>query len=426
MKKISFYKMPIGGDIEFLFTKNGKVVESKKVIGSGIDCGRSSRVITDGVQGEFTPAASTCRESFAGNILSCIRSVEDKEAMFASSVDLDQQTFDGISDESKVFGCKPSFDAYLGKETKIAVDGKDTKQRTCGGHIHIGNLGITVRYNPKERKLSPQCAKCADVNLCGEYTSDKTYIINSLDKEISIHDLNENTSFIKDDVFKLLVEKHLKDIDPSKDEISLEFNSLTVALRNPKVTIPLMDLFCGIPSVLIDRSKDAKIRRMLYGKAGDFRKPNYGLEYRSLSNFWIKSPYLVSLFTGLARHAVLFSAASVDSPEILDALYSVVSKKEIADAINENDFEKAKEIFNKTYKFLIGSAPGGDTYSYPIYDKQTVAFFKWFVINFDKFEKDIFKSWRKYGTNGWRTFMSNTSFDLSDIDKKFESFNPEN
>ena len=47
-----------------------------------------------------------------------------------------------------------------------------------------------------------------------------------------------------------------------------------------------MDLFLGVPSVLID--KDTR-RRGMYGGAGCLRYKPYGVEYRTLSNFWIFS-----------------------------------------------------------------------------------------------------------------------------------------
>lgn len=46
-----------------------------------------------------------------------------------------------------------------------------------------------------------------------------------------------------------------------------------------------MDLLLGVPSVLLD---DDQRRRTMYGKAGAMRHKPYGVEYRSLSNFWIK------------------------------------------------------------------------------------------------------------------------------------------
>lgn len=46
-----------------------------------------------------------------------------------------------------------------------------------------------------------------------------------------------------------------------------------------------MDLFLGAPSVVLDPDR---MRRELYGKAGCIRIKPYGLEYRTLSNFWLK------------------------------------------------------------------------------------------------------------------------------------------
>lgn len=45
------------------------------------------------------------------------------------------------------------------------------------------------------------------------------------------------------------------------------------------------DLFLGVPSIALD--PDTK-RRQLYGKAGAIRIKPYGIEYRTLSNFWLK------------------------------------------------------------------------------------------------------------------------------------------
>lgn len=55
---------------------------------------------------------------------------------------------------------------------------------------------------------------------------------------------------------------------------------------NPTNLIRCMDLFLGVPSVVLDPDKE---RRKLYGKAGAFRLKEYGVEYRTLSNFWIFS-----------------------------------------------------------------------------------------------------------------------------------------
>jgi hypothetical protein len=54
--------------------------------------------------------------------------------------------------------------------------------------------------------------------------------------------------------------------------------------------IQLMDLYLGVPSVMMDEDQS---RRKLYGKAGAFRHTEYGFEYRTLSNFWLSRPELV-------------------------------------------------------------------------------------------------------------------------------------
>jgi hypothetical protein len=54
-----------------------------------------------------------------------------------------------------------------------------------------------------------------------------------------------------------------------------------------------MDLYLGVPSVLIDDKPSSIARRALYGKAGAMRPKPYGFEYRVLSNFWMFDDTLV-------------------------------------------------------------------------------------------------------------------------------------
>jgi hypothetical protein len=50
--------------------------------------------------------------------------------------------------------------------------------------------------------------------------------------------------------------------------------------------IKAMDIFVGLPSVFQEPDND---RKTLYGKAGAFRNKSYGVEYRTVSNYYINS-----------------------------------------------------------------------------------------------------------------------------------------
>lgn len=51
-----------------------------------------------------------------------------------------------------------------------------------------------------------------------------------------------------------------------------------------------LDLRLGVPSILLDKDKH---RRQLYGKAGAFRHKPFGVEYRTLSSFWLGNQKLM-------------------------------------------------------------------------------------------------------------------------------------
>lgn len=53
---------------------------------------------------------------------------------------------------------------------------------------------------------------------------------------------------------------------------------------NNREIVKTLDLLLGVPSVILDA--DTR-RRSMYGKAGAYRDKDYGVEYRSLSNFWL-------------------------------------------------------------------------------------------------------------------------------------------
>jgi hypothetical protein len=97
--------------------------------------------------------------------------------------------------------------------------------------------------------------------------------------------------------------------------------------------VKAMDLFAGIPSVIMDKDRR---RKEMYGKAGCFRHKKYGVEYRTLSNFWIQSEELRGWAFRAANRAVSFvnSGAGISM-----GLESMIIK-----AINDGDEKIASTI----------------------------------------------------------------------------------
>lgn len=96
-----------------------------------------------------------------------------------------------------------------------------------------------------------------------------------------------------------------------------------------------LDFFLGLPSLMFD---DDKLRREMYGKAGCFRPKKYGLEYRTLSNAWLKSESLIKwAFTNAKEGVEQFFAGNL--------LFNKYG--DIQDIINNSDKDKALEICRK-------------------------------------------------------------------------------
>lgn len=153
--------------------------------------------------------------------------------------------------------------------------------------------------------------------------------------------------------------------------------SVEKALRTPALTIPLMDIIVGNTCVLIDRDSGNIERRKVYGRAGEHRTPKHGLEYRTLSNFWLQSYPLTGMVMGLARQAVTIVASDTDG-ELLKAFASKVKMSKIAEAINNNDAELAAANFAAIEELLIDITPSDYSHRYPIH-KDTIRYFKHFV-----------------------------------------------
>jgi hypothetical protein len=122
-------------------------------------------------------------------------------------------------------------------------------------------------------------------------------------------------------------------------------NDFLLTFDGKITTVRSMDLFHGIISVILDNSPASIERRMLYGKAGCHRPTKYGIEYRTLSNYWIKSPMLVALMWSL-KEDVLQTIRDNNNEKMI----KVVGAEEIQDIINNGKTTEASNVVDSVLK----------------------------------------------------------------------------
>ena len=74
--------------------------------------------------------------------------------------------------------------------------------------------------------------------------------------------------------------------------------------EDPLLAVKILDIVVGNTCVIMDRAPSQVERRKVYGRAGEYRLPAHGIEYRTLSNFWLRSYQLTHLVFSLARFAI--------------------------------------------------------------------------------------------------------------------------
>lgn len=122
--------------------------------------------------------------------------------------------------------------------------------------------------------------------------------------------------------------------------------------------VQLFDLWVGVPCVLVDQDPSQAIRRETYGRAGEYRLPPHGLEYRVPGNFWLKDYRLMSFVFALAKQATAICEAlipakstlrpCINSKRIYEMLMGKVDLTEVERVINTNDFNGAWKIYTES------------------------------------------------------------------------------
>ena len=175
-----------------------------------------------------------------------------------------------------------------------------------------------------------------------------------------------------------------------------------------KEVAQMLDILVGNTCVLLDRDEGNIERRKVYGRAGEYRLPPHGFEYRTLSNFWLRSYQLTSFVLAMTRFAVSV-AMDKDAPA---QILACVDMEKIQKAINENSFELAYENFN-AIKDMVSSITYQE-HSDLIYPLQGVRMeqFETIVKNgIDHyFKEDPMEHWVKHNyknerVGGWENFL---------------------
>lgn len=135
--------------------------------------------------------------------------------------------------------------------------------------------------------------------------------------------------------------------------IHLGFPQYAGMMAERERLIPIMDILLGNTCVMIDRDPMAAERRKVYGRAGEYRLPDHGIEYRTLSNFWLRAYPLLSMVMGISKLcASILYTSSKGNPKAEQDLLDLVNPDEIKEAINDNNTELAKRNWEKVKGFV--------------------------------------------------------------------------
>lgn len=109
--------------------------------------------------------------------------------------------------------------------------------------------------------------------------------------------------------------------------------------ENQIALVKTMDVFTAVTSVIINDDPSTRERMSLYGKAGAFRPKNYGVEYRTLPNFWLRSDHLIEWAWNQTQKAVHFLNSG---REIEASDYELIQT-----TIKDQDFYAATDLIQK-------------------------------------------------------------------------------
>lgn len=260
---------------------------------------KQGKIHIDGMLAELNPEPVHCREWVLDRLRVCLMSIY--EALESKDVDLSAKavihipkiTREKASKEELELGCEPDYNAYTGKANILPINAEQKSFRTGGGHIHLSKNSNSGRFEKYGNDFIPNHSKVV-------------FGVKGRKREIV-------------DTYEPIIEE----------------------------LVTVLDYMCGLPCVILDEDDAAK-RRKLYGQAGSYRIPEHGIEYRVLSNFWMRHPALTSFAFQLARTGLQIAVQDVS---VVDELKEVISIKDVQQIINEGNKEAALEVMPKLAHF---------------------------------------------------------------------------
>ena len=107
-----------------------------------------------------------------------------------------------------------------------------------------------------------------------------------------------------------------------------------------------LDRVLGVISVALFQYYDEPRRRAMYGRAGEYRTPEHGLEYRVLSNAWLVHPACAHLVYEIARVVMGQVVNKVPGTATKYSFWDV-TEEEARQVINDVDVEGAKALLKR-------------------------------------------------------------------------------
>ena len=349
-----------------------------------------------------------------------------------------------IQHNAVMMGCDPEFffekkGQIIGSEKVIDIKkGLPIKLYKSGSNPSIGKGESKFIVDGVQAELNPKPDTCRarlgnEISQCFSLLYEKM----QTDKELSIN-FNPTVQITKNELMSLDEQSRKFGCTPSKNTDKKLNNSICVkdatkykyrsagghihlgfqgceskiktVMKEPERLIQIMDIIVGNTCVLIDRDIGNIERRKNYGRAGEFRTPPHGIEYRTLSNFWLKSYPLMSFVMSLARFSVNILANTMPGRDYEKELLSLIDMKKIKKAINTNDFNMAWNNFQKIKPFLARITPENESFPLTQNNLKNFEFFIKKGINY-WFKEDPLQHWMKIPeghTAGWETFLRDT------------------